>query len=169
MKYEVKTVNDLIHRSRMPKTWDEVSQIKALGIDTIINLQGSPLFRKKCVYFGKEKKLFEEYGIKVIYIPLHLFKVPTLFQLEEIFQTLLKLESKVLIHCKHGVDRTGMAIAYFKIKKNAMSLDEAIKDMIHHGFHLRWFYWWIPHLKNYITSSTHQSEETVEFDAKSQP
>lgn len=166
MKYEVKKVSDLIYRSRVPKTWDEVAQIKAQGVDTIINLQSSPLFRKKCVYYRKEEKLLQEYGIKVIYIPLHLFKVPTLYQLEEIYQTLIKSSSKTLIHCKHGVDRTGMAIAYWKIKANAVTLDEAIKDMLHHGFHFRWFKWWIPYLEKYITSSV---EETSEFDAKSQP
>jgi protein-tyrosine phosphatase len=160
MMYQIKPVSDLLFRSRVPRTWAEVQQLKDQKITTIINLMSSNLFLRECVYYKKEEKLLQEYGIKVIYIPLHLFKVPTLYQLEEIFGHLEQLQENTLIHCKHGVDRTGMAIAYWQIKSKAKSLDQAIKEMMDHGFHFKFFKWWIPYLEKYLSSWLSEDSES---------
>jgi protein tyrosine phosphatase (PTP) superfamily phosphohydrolase (DUF442 family) len=166
--YQIKPVShsELLFRSRVPRTWKEVAHLKEQGVTQIINLMSSALFLRECVYYKKEAKMLQEYGIKVVYIPLHLFKVPTIFQLEEIFNHLTTLDEKTLIHCKHGVDRTGMAIAYWQIKSKVKNLDEAIKEMLEHGFHIRLFKWWIPHLEKYISSLLSKEPES---DAKNQP
>lgn len=164
--YQIKTVSNLLYRSRVPKTWVEVEALQKAGITTIINLISVPFFKKEAVYHRKEDVLLQKYGIKVIYIPLHLFKVPTLYQLEEIFSHLQNLQEKTLIHCKHGVDRTGMAIAYWQIKTKAKNIDEAIKEMLEHGFHHKIFKWWIPYLDKYVSSLLSEDSES---DAKNQP
>lgn len=163
--YQIKTVSELLFRSRVPRTWEEIKTLQEQGVTTIINLMGSPLFLWQCVYYKKEEVLLQKYGIKVIYVPLHLFKVPTLHQLEEIFTHLESLQEKTLIHCKHGVDRTGMAIAYWQIKSKAKSLDSAIKEMLDHGFHFKFFKWWIPYLEKYLTPWLSKENES---DAKNQ-
>lgn len=165
MKYPIKSVSDLIFRSRVPKSWAEVSQLQTMGVSTIINLQ-SPWFVRQCIYYKKEQFLLQKYGIKVIYIPLHPLKMPSLHQLEEIYQQLSSTQEKTLIHCKYGVDRTGIAIAYWQVKTQAKKMDEAISDMLHHGFHLFWFKSWIPILEKYLTSFL---ADTSESDATNQP
>lgn len=46
----------------------------------------------------------------------------------------------VLVHCKHGSDRTGMMIAIYHIAYNGWSKQQAIDEMIHggYGFHPMW-------------------------------
>lgn len=107
------------------------------------------LFLDNVFITEKKKFLLHQYGIKVIYIPLSLFLVPSLNQLETIFSHIEKAEANILIHCKYGVDRTGISIAYWQIKKGILSLEEAVAEMIRHGFH-KWYFWWIPILKKYL-------------------
>lgn len=136
-----------LFRSSVPTKWEHIQELQKSGVSTIINLQSS--FIRECVYYGKEELLLTQYGIKVIYIPLSLFVVPSLQQLETIFSHIEKAESNILIHCKYGVDRTGISIAYWQIKKGVLSLEEAISEMVRHGFH-KWYFWWIPILKKYL-------------------
>jgi protein tyrosine phosphatase (PTP) superfamily phosphohydrolase (DUF442 family) len=46
----------------------------------------------------------------------------------------------VLVHCKHGSDRTGMMIAIYHIAYDGWSKQQAIDEMIHggYGFHPMW-------------------------------
>ncbi len=46
----------------------------------------------------------------------------------------------VLVHCKHGSDRTGMMIAIYRIAYQGWSKPQAIDEMIHggYGFHPMW-------------------------------
>lgn len=46
----------------------------------------------------------------------------------------------VLVHCKHGSDRTGMMIAIYRIAYQGWSKQQAIDEMIHggYGFHPMW-------------------------------
>lgn len=53
----------------------------------------------------------------------------------------------ILVHCLHGVDRTGMAIAAWKILYNNTSVDDAIKEMKQLGFHSFPYFYWIPILR----------------------
>ena len=46
----------------------------------------------------------------------------------------------VLVHCKHGSDRTGMMIAIYRIAYDGWSKQQAIDEMIHggYGYHPIW-------------------------------
>jgi hypothetical protein len=55
----------------------------------------------------------------------------------------------IYVHCKQGVDRTGLAIAYFRIKQG-MPIDQAIQEMKDLGFHMWSYWWWIPIFKSYL-------------------
>ena len=146
-----------LFRSPVPTTWEHVSQIKDAGIKTIINLQGN--IKHGCIYIGQEAKLLNEFGIKVIYIPLHMFKVPTFEQLEQVHQVINEVSESALIHCRFGVDRTGISIAYWKIRKGLLSVEEAILEMFSFGFHKKFFFWWVPQLKSYINSLSKEVKE----------
>lgn len=46
----------------------------------------------------------------------------------------------VLVHCKHGSDRTGMMVAIYRIAYQGWSKQQAIDEMLHggYGFHPMW-------------------------------
>jgi protein tyrosine phosphatase (PTP) superfamily phosphohydrolase (DUF442 family) len=46
----------------------------------------------------------------------------------------------VLVHCKHGSDRTGMMIAIYRVAHEGWSKQQAIDEMLHggYGFHPLW-------------------------------
>lgn len=155
--YNIKSAHETLFRSPVPTSWEHIALIKESGISTIINLQGKRQYN--CIYLGQEEKLLKDFGIKVVYIPMHMFKVPTFDQLEKVFQTLNTTSEKVLIHCRFGVDRTGISIAYWKIRNGLLSFEEAVLEMFSLGFHKKWFFWWVPQLKAYLNSLTQEAEE----------
>lgn len=52
---------------------------------------------------------------------------------------------KVLIHCEHGQDRTGLVVACYRVQHMGWTHEAAEKDMLAHGFHKAlhglWEYW----------------------------
>lgn len=46
----------------------------------------------------------------------------------------------IVVHCKHGADRTGMMLAIYRIVEQGWSKDEAIREMTEggYGFHEQW-------------------------------
>jgi protein tyrosine/serine phosphatase len=40
----------------------------------------------------------------------------------------------VFVHCKHGADRTGMMVAFYRIVRQGWTKKQAIREMVHGGF-----------------------------------
>lgn len=140
--------HDNLFRSASPSKWEDIARMKKYGITTIINLQSVCIF--DCVYFNNEEKLINEFNIKPIYIPMSLVMIPSLSQLNQVLEAIENASGNVLIHCKYGVDRTGITIAYFKIMKGILSFEEAVEEMLIHGFHKLWYFWWLPIFRKYL-------------------
>lgn len=48
----------------------------------------------------------------------------------------------VLVHCAHGVDRTGMVCAAWRIIEDKWTVEAAVTEMLQMGFHnVPYFYW----------------------------
>jgi protein-tyrosine phosphatase len=115
-------VNEHIYRSAQP-TQEGLESLPALGIKTVIDLRG-PSER------SGEAQLLESLGIKYVNIPMPPMGSPSV---ESVKQALALLDDErnwpILVHCKHGVDRTGTVIACFRISEegwsNQRALDEA--------------------------------------------
>lgn len=147
MKARIISVDKCLFRSPYPQSEVDLAELKRLGITRIINLQHS-YRKKKVIYYGREKEYETKYQIAVFYHPLHWFLAPSLADLETIAKYIDQhRQEKILVHCTYGVDRTGMAIAYYQITRKLKPASEAIADMLAHGFHRRYFFWWIRRLK----------------------
>jgi tyrosine-protein phosphatase SIW14 len=111
---------------------DGYRTLQAMGVNIVVDMWGGNRSEQGAV--GK-------LGMQYVSIPWHPDS-PS----DEIIARFLKVieenpDKKFFVHCHAGVDRTGMAIASYRMAKEGWSPDEAMKEMQLFGFsrfhHLR--------------------------------
>ncbi len=112
------------YRSGQPESGGFVSAEK-LGIKTIISIRESDN--------DEELAKKEPTSIKLIHIPLDTTSV-TQEDVGKVLNAIYKAEKPVLIHCRHGSDRTGLITAYYRIVFNQWSREEAKAELLYGGF-----------------------------------
>lgn len=105
---------------------DGLKHLKSMGVSIVVDMRGSKS--------SHEKNVVHELGMDYISLPWH---CP--FPRDEPFAKLLKLikdnpDKKIFVHCRLGDDRTGMAIAAYRMALEGWSADEAMKEMELFGF-----------------------------------
>lgn len=104
--------------------------LKESGIHTVINL------REEQTSIKTEKEISEKLELNYISIPIRPFETPNDASLEKFLS--LSTDEKIqpcFVHCLHGMDRTGLMIALFRLKVSDWSYEKAVKEMLEHGFH----------------------------------
>lgn len=122
-------VTDNLYRGAQPQKTG-IAELKKLGIKTIINLRLS----------NTDAGLIEGSGIKYYFLPVN-----TLSPDEYKFSRFLEIISDpancpVFIHCRRGADRTGVAIALYRIKVQKWAVEDALNEMENGGFHFNSLY-----------------------------
>lgn len=105
-----------------PMSYAEFDAIKTSGIDAIVNL---------CAEFSDLHELESAAGFEVCYLPIWDEDVPEIDKMENALAWLdeaLYLGKKVLVHCRHGVGRTGTFVTSYMIRKG-MTLKAASKKL----------------------------------------
>lgn len=100
----------------------------------------------------REARLADELGMVQLHLPMSPFKPPRLSQVAEVFELMnsLELPRPLLVHCREGVDRTGVVCAYYRVVAEGWSPDAAIEEMLDLGFH-RWRYlYWLPQIRRLL-------------------
>ena len=102
-------------------------ELKKMGVDIVVDLRLSGS--------GKEKVQVTKLGMEYVSIPWH-----CLFPKDETFARFLKLlrdnpNKKIFVHCRYGDDRTGMAIAAYRMAMEGWTAAEARNEMNKFGFH----------------------------------
>jgi tyrosine-protein phosphatase SIW14 len=105
---------------------DGLKALKKMGVSIVIDMRGS---KSK-----HERAAVEELGMEYVSIPWH---CP--FPDDAPFVKFLNLiehnhGKKIFVHCRLGDDRTGMAIASYRMAEEGWSADEAMKEMELCGF-----------------------------------
>lgn len=126
-------------RGAQPVTIGDYLQLKNLGIRWILDLEtgarwmndGDPL---------QESLRVDTYGIRVYPHPLGAILPPTRQELLDALQFIAD-HPMTYVHCRQGVDRTGMVCAAYRIKNNKWSVGAAVNEMRALGFHWWYFYW----------------------------
>lgn len=119
---------------------DNADLLKKHGIGTIINLRQQRRDDAQAVDFQQ------------INYPLKTWAVTP----EQLADILLMIDTeqqqgkKVLIHCYHGADRTGIVIAMYRIVKQNWTIEQAKQEMLQggYGFHKIW-----KNLENLLTEN----------------
>jgi tyrosine-protein phosphatase SIW14 len=105
---------------------DGLKTLQKLDIAIVVDMRGGPN--------SDEMRAVEKLGMKYVSIPWH---CP--FPSDEPFLKFLKVigqnpGKKIFVHCRLGNDRTGMAIASYRMAEEGWSADEAMKEMELYGF-----------------------------------
>ncbi len=107
-----------------------LKQLKQIGIKTIICLRWNMLAVKE------EKLKVEAAHLNFVGIPLTYWVHPTDEEIEKFFRTIDDESNRpIFVHCKHGSDRTGMLMAFYRMARENWNVDDAYREMENCGFH----------------------------------
>ncbi|MDO4896254.1 MAG: tyrosine-protein phosphatase [Moraxella sp.] len=124
-------VDTHLYRSEQP-IFDDVPAIHAQAIKTIINLRHTKA-NDDTALFGDDITLIKEPLITWRIRPTDIARVLYLIEKHQ-------KNGSVLVHCRHGADRTGIVIAMYRIIYQGTSIKDARDEMRHgdYGYHLIW-------------------------------
>lgn len=119
-------VSEQIYRGGEPSVSDIKMLSSLFNIKRIISLDG--------MIGNKISPLVKKLGIEHIIIPIGgQESIPLLNYLKNNIKTLLNVQP-VYIHCRHGSDRTGMAIALYRMQAENWSFEKAFNEANKYGF-----------------------------------
>jgi tyrosine-protein phosphatase SIW14 len=123
-------MDDRFYRGAQPDEAD-YKDLKALGIQTVIDLQDSPT--------NYEKRDVEALGMRYVNIPMSDSSYPK----QESINAFLKLVNdpatgKFFAHCAGGRHRTGVVGAVYRFNVNHWNFDQAYAEMKDYDFYTRW-------------------------------
>lgn len=100
----------------------------------------------------KADQLASELGMVQLHLPMSPFKPPCLSQVVEAFGLMnsLELPRPLLVHCREGVDRTGVVCAYYRVVAEGWSPADAIEEMLSLGFHHWRYRYWLPQIRRLL-------------------
>jgi tyrosine-protein phosphatase SIW14 len=108
---------------------DGFESLKKIGVSIVVDMRSGPN--------DNEKRAVNKLGMQYVSIPWH---CP--FPSDEPFAKFLKViegnpDKKVFVHCRLGDDRTGMAVAAYRMAEQGWTADQALDEMEKFGFDWR--------------------------------
>lgn len=90
----------------------------------------------------------ETYGVEFVQIPMCPMMPPTPEQIGRALEFVGNDADSppVYVHCRAGVDRTGIVCSAFGMRNQGWTYEEAVQDAKKNGMHW-WLYWWLPVLR----------------------
>lgn len=149
-----KKVNKDYYRSgKLEK--EDYSYLNKVGIRTIID------FRLNIFGYALRKKhAANKAGINYFNIPLIPIFPPTESQISKFFSILDNADNlPVLIHCLHGMDRSGLMTALYRVRNYHWTFDQAYAEMLKTGYH-KYRY---PLLKDFLLKRARENSKTYNF------
>lgn len=140
----IEQVDAGLWRGPQPTPIDDFLKLKNLGIKYILNLETSA----RLVTDGdalQEALRIDTYGIRMYPHPLSAVIPPSKQQLLDAVQFITD-HPMTYVHCRQGVDRTGMVCAAYRIKVQKWTVPAAVNEMNRLGFHW-WYFYWTPVLE----------------------
>ncbi|MEF2144071.1 MAG: dual specificity protein phosphatase family protein [Desulfovibrionaceae bacterium] len=109
--YQINWVTDHLAVGQAPMSVAQLDSLREQGVDAIINL---------CGEFCDLHDIEAEHGFEVYYLPLPDEEAPELAELEKALEWLdesIYLGKRVLIHCRHGIGRTGTILNAYLLRR----------------------------------------------------
>ena len=133
---------------------DGLESLKKMGVSIVVDMRSGPN--------DNEKRAVNKLGMQYVSMPWH---CP--FPSDATFARFLKLiednpDKKIFVHCRLGDDRTGMAVAAYRMGEQGWSADQALDEMEKFGFD--WKHHVIcPTLESYEKSFPERLKKKEEF------
>lgn len=133
-------VNTHLYRGAQPSKAG-LRALKNLGVDTVVSLT---LGRDE---ISGEKDDVEALGMRYVHLPWSTVRDPPPERVSAFLALLTSLPNEtVFVHCKAGVDRTGVMVAAYRIAVDQWRSDSALAEM--NAFHFHSVF--LPHLARYV-------------------
>lgn len=115
--------------------------LKALGIDTVVRFSTGEEF------IAGEREHVEALHMRFVSLPWRTADTPTVEQVAA-FLSLVRdhPDWTFFVHCREGVDRTGVMVALYRIALDRWTVDRALAEM--KAFHYHFVFH--PHLQRYV-------------------
>jgi tyrosine-protein phosphatase SIW14 len=114
-----------LYRGGQPSA-EGLQELKRMGVHVIIDLRGSPS--------RTERVAVTNLGMEYVSIPSHC-PFPSDQPWARFLETVRENRGKkVFVHCRLGDDRTGLAVATYRIAEEGWSAGEALREMKVFGF-----------------------------------
>jgi protein tyrosine/serine phosphatase len=128
-------VTPFLYRSAQPDAAGFANMAKSLKIKTVIDLRET---QTDAAILGASK-------VNVYYVPMNALRITN----AEIIAALKLIkahegEGRVLVHCQHGADRTGVVMAMYRIIYQGWSKQQAIDEMKNGGYNFHSIFFNIP-------------------------
>jgi tyrosine-protein phosphatase SIW14 len=128
-------VSARLYRGAQPRDGG-ISKLHELGINTVINLRGASDRTRA------EEMEVRALGLNYFNVGLPNWGRPQEARVSQIMQLISAPESgRVFIHCRDGVDRTGMIVALYRMTHDGWSSDKALAEAERSG--MRRTQWWM--------------------------
>ncbi|HEY4202223.1 MAG TPA: dual specificity protein phosphatase family protein [Devosiaceae bacterium] len=109
--------------------------IEQNGIRTILNLRGGSM---ESPWYANEASIAKSHGVALVDVPMSDDRMPEPQTLSALIATLHDAQYPILIHCKAGADRTGLASALFELLVMKKSPQEAAEQLSFNYGHFPW-------------------------------
>lgn len=131
---KLERVDRSVWRGSTPRMTADFYALKNLGIELVIDLQSILSFKSQWRQIACAERDMSTLWLRCgILLPPSEHKVQTVFSIMD--------HKKVFIHCRNGVDRTGLVIAQYRMAKCGWSRGEAFHELKEKGFHKIYLPW----------------------------
>lgn len=115
--------------------------LKTFGINAVVR------FSTGGDYIEIERREVEKLGIHFVSLPWRADETPGADQIADFFEVMrAHPDWKIFVHCREGVDRTGVMVALYRIAVDHWSVDAAVNEM--RAFHYHTIFQ--PHLQTFV-------------------
>jgi tyrosine-protein phosphatase SIW14 len=132
-------LNEELYRGAQPRAGG-LRRLAELGVVTVLNLRGSNARTRM------DEAEAKSLGLKYFNVPLPVWGRPSDSSIRRVMEIIAAAENRpVFVHCKDGVDRTGMIVALYRMSHDGWLPDVATAEAMHNG--MRSYQYW---MRDYI-------------------
>jgi protein tyrosine phosphatase (PTP) superfamily phosphohydrolase (DUF442 family) len=150
-------VSERLYRGAQPRKGG-IPRLAGLGINTIVNLRGAGAHTRA------DEAEAKSLGLNYFNIPLPIWGRPSDGAVRRVMEIVTSPDNgRVFVHCKDGVDRSGMIVALHRITAEGWSTAGATAEAVRLGMR-RYQYWMRDYISDY--SVRHRQTTAVNDDMK---